>query len=246
MNRKIEVFPNILTMGNILCGFMAIVFISNMKIQTGVLLIFIGAFLDALDGKLARYLKTSSNFGIQLDSLADIVTFGIAPSFLLYSVYFERLGFAGIIFSSFPVLAGAYRLARYNVFADTGSKKDFSGLPIPINAVAIGSYIFFSYDLWGRIRFESMFFVMALLLPVLMVSTIKYVSFPKNSLRVNGKINVRMILFLLSGIMFMISAKKFFFPITWAYILFGLFKSIYIFTFKRDEIEDIVDPSLEK
>ncbi len=136
--------PDLLTIGNLLMGCLAIVKFSEEAFIVGSFLIGLAAFLDLLDGAVARLLKTSSRIGAELDSLADIVSFGVAPAFLVKGVYFvlnERT--AVLTGSSFPEWPGyiafvipllsAIRLARFNV--DEGGKAGFTGLPTPAHAI---------------------------------------------------------------------------------------------------------------
>lgn len=118
------------TLGNLFCGFLSIGFAADGQYKNAAILILIGMMLDSMDGRVARMLKAESPLGKELDSLADIVTFGVAPSFLVYYTYFyqfELLGFA--IAGLFP-LFGAYRLARFNISPPSANKDYFIGVPI--------------------------------------------------------------------------------------------------------------------
>ncbi|MFD1639220.1 CDP-diacylglycerol--serine O-phosphatidyltransferase [Evansella tamaricis] len=122
--------PNIFTLGNLYCGFLSIGFAASGEYNNAAILILIGMMLDSMDGRLARMLKAESDFGKELDSLADIVTFGVAPSFLVYYTYFYQFGFLGFAVAGLFPLFGAYRLARFNINASKTTKSYFSGVPI--------------------------------------------------------------------------------------------------------------------
>lgn len=122
--------PNMVTLGNLYCGFLSIGFAANGQFKNAAVLILIGMMLDSMDGRLARMLKADSTLGKELDSLADIVTFGVAPSFLVYYTYFFQFGILGLAVSGLFPLFGAYRLARFNVSSPKSSINYFIGVPI--------------------------------------------------------------------------------------------------------------------
>jgi CDP-diacylglycerol--serine O-phosphatidyltransferase len=113
------------------CGFLSILSASEGNINYAAWLIFIAAIFDALDGMVARLTNSSSELGVELDSLSDIVSFGAAPSFLLYKTYFYSMDVWGILISAAPLIAGGFRLARFNIQLVGFSKSFFLGLPIP-------------------------------------------------------------------------------------------------------------------
>ncbi|MFP3728989.1 CDP-diacylglycerol--serine O-phosphatidyltransferase [Priestia filamentosa] len=120
--------PNIFTLSNLFCGFLSIVFSADGDLKNAAILIIIGMMLDSMDGRLARMLNVQSEIGKELDSLADIVTFGVAPSILVYYTSFDSYGLIGLIVAGLFPLFGAYRLARFNV--DKDSSHHFIGVPI--------------------------------------------------------------------------------------------------------------------
>lgn len=171
--------PNSLTMGNLLCGFISVIFSSlgtTPGYFTAGLLILGAALLDGLDGQVARALKVDSELGKELDSLADCVTFGVAPGYFAYKAYLSGLivpvfgkpiDFGIFIASIFPICA-AYRLARFNVEHDPNS---FSGLPSPVAGIIIAlvPVCFRSHEI-PRLAFAVFFAAVGLL----MVSTVQY------------------------------------------------------------------------
>ncbi len=118
------------TLGNLFCGFLSIGFAASGQYKNAAILILIGMMLDSMDGRLARMLKADSELGKELDSLADIVTFGVAPSFLVYYTYFFQFGLLGLIVAGLFPLFGAYRLARFNISTNKSNMNYFIGVPI--------------------------------------------------------------------------------------------------------------------
>nr|WP_254119372.1 CDP-diacylglycerol--serine O-phosphatidyltransferase [Bacillus sp. FJAT-29790] len=122
--------PNMLTLGNLYCGFLSIGFAANGQFKNAAILILIGMMLDSMDGRAARMLNVDGELGKQLDSLADIVTFGVAPSFLVYYTYFFQFGVLGFVVAGLFPLFGAFRLARFNISSNKSSLNYFVGVPI--------------------------------------------------------------------------------------------------------------------
>lgn len=177
--------PSFFTLMNLLCGFAALTMIYDQRFDMAGWLIVLAAFFDALDGMMARLTNSTSLFGVELDSLSDIVSFGVAPAFLVYVFGLREFGTLGLIVSSLPALCGAVRLARFNVSVEMKGDKPnyFSGLPIPVQAAAIVSLILnFDDASWFN---EASVSSMSLLIPIvavlagLMVSTIPFDALPK-------------------------------------------------------------------
>lgn len=118
------------TLGNLYCGFLSIGFAADGQYKNAAILILIGMMLDSMDGRLARMLNADSVLGKELDSLADVVTFGVAPSFLVYYTYFYQFEILGFIVAGLFPLFGAYRLARFNISTDKTALNYFIGVPI--------------------------------------------------------------------------------------------------------------------
>lgn len=132
-----------MTLANLFIGFWAIIKTGQGSFTAACWLIFIAAILDTLDGAVARLVHSSSPFGAQIDSLSDITSFGVAPSFFIYRAVLEPFGMLGILLASFPLLFGAMRLARFHQvnIEETGGK--FIGLPIPVSALLlVGFYLY--------------------------------------------------------------------------------------------------------
>ena len=141
-----SVIPNLFTATNMFCGFLSIITASNGNYNYAAWLIIVAAIFDALDGLVARLTNSSSELGVELDSLSDIVSFGAAPSFLIYATYLNKFDNVGIILSSLLLIAGGFRLARFNVQLVGFEKSFFLGLPIPTAALTITSFVLAFYN----------------------------------------------------------------------------------------------------
>lgn len=176
--------PSLFTILNAFCGLMSIINASNGLYEQAALFIIYASLFDMLDGIVARILKSSSNFGVELDSLSDVVSFGAAPSFLLYSIYFKSLGGFGIAVSSLIMVFAAIRLARFNVQLVGFDKNKFIGLPTPIASVTLASYILFYHDkIFSESVSSIIISVLVIALAILMVSKLRYDTMPKFSVQ---------------------------------------------------------------
>lgn len=169
---------------NLFSGFLALTQIYEGSFIYACWLIVLAGFFDALDGMMARLTNGQSQFGVELDSLSDVVSFGIAPSFLVFVYGLNDFGVLGLIVASLPAICGAVRLARFNVSFD-GEKKDyFDGLPIPVQAIAIVALILnVEADLLSRLSPDNLTVLIPVVfvLSALMVSNISFDAIPKPS-----------------------------------------------------------------
>jgi CDP-diacylglycerol--serine O-phosphatidyltransferase len=177
LSRGLFVLPTLFTVGNLFCGYLSIWGSIRGTFESAAFLIIIAAVLDALDGRIARLTNSASEFGEEYDSLADLVSFGVAPAVLAYSwglSDFSRLGwFVSFLF----VVCGSMRLARFNIQTHVVDKKYFIGLPIPAAAATISALVLATPEpLLDRVWMTG-FFVLTVILSYLMISTIRYRSF---------------------------------------------------------------------
>ncbi|WP_159887843.1 CDP-diacylglycerol--serine O-phosphatidyltransferase [Paenibacillus puerhi] len=165
--------PNVFTIGNLFLGIIAIISVFNNKPELAAIMVIVAMLLDGLDGRVARALNAQSEFGKELDSLSDVISFGVAPAFIMYVVAFTDLNTAAawIVTAVFPI-CGALRLARFNVVA--GTPGYFIGLPIPAAGGVLCTLALFHQELNTLVLVLS-----TLLLSYLMVSTVKYPNFKK-------------------------------------------------------------------
>lgn len=193
-NPRIAV-PSFFTLMNLFCGFLSIISVSNGDYELGAWLIVIAGLFDALDGLMARLANATSEFGMELDSISDVVSFGVAPGFLIYNTFnLHEMEFVGIILSALPPLCGAVRLARFNVNAKYGANDDeFSGLPIPAQAIILGAfYLAFkdNFEFFDALQngINSVLIPVVILASFLMVSAVPFDKLPRfdrNSLQRN-------------------------------------------------------------
>ncbi len=198
--RGIYILPNIFTSFNLFCGFYAVIASIDGKFVAGAVAIIIGVMFDILDGKIARATHTTSRFGIEYDSLADLITFGLAPGVMIYLWALKPLGRIGWLAAFLYMACGALRLARFNSQIGTTSSDYFVGLPIPAGAGMAATTVLFIHRLAvsGRIN-PILILILLYTLSFLMVSTIKYNSFKKPELfrKMNFNVLVAVILILI-------------------------------------------------
>jgi CDP-diacylglycerol---serine O-phosphatidyltransferase len=174
-----HLIPNLFTTGNLFCGVFAILSVFNANYMAAAIAILVAMIFDVLDGKSARLTNSTSHFGLEYDSLSDVVSFGVAPGLLLYSWALSGQGTFGIAVMFAYVAMGAVRLARFNATAMVSDGKYFTGLAIPAAAGVVASMVIFDHYI-VRVGAEVkpiVVLVITLVLSFLMVSTIKYRSF---------------------------------------------------------------------
>ena len=179
MRKGVYILPNLFTSGGLFCGFFSIVATIKDDYLLAAGAILVALVFDALDGRIARITKTSSQFGVEYDSLSDVIAFGVAPGVLAYRWALELWGVWGWLAASLYVICGALRLARFNVQVDTADKKNFVGLPIPAAAAVIATTILMYFFLGGEGATNKHITLLLLIyiLAGLMVSNIPYLSF---------------------------------------------------------------------
>lgn len=175
----IYVVPNLFTTGNLFCGLYAIIAVFGANYVKAALAILVALIFDMLDGSSARWTKTTSQFGIEYDSLADLVSFGVAPGVLIYSWALSGYGVLGLSVVFAFVGCGALRLARYNVMTGVADNRYFTGLPIPAAAAVLASLMLLDHHILrlGREVMPVVILSVTFVLAFLMVSTIKYTKF---------------------------------------------------------------------
>jgi CDP-diacylglycerol--serine O-phosphatidyltransferase len=170
----VKSLPNMLTISNLFLGIVSIIFAfqGNQYVDYAAITVIIGMLMDGLDGRVARMLNAQSEFGKELDSLSDVITFGVAPAFIMYVVALQEMNLLGIVITAVFPICGALRLARFNVQA--GVPGYFIGLPI----TAAGG-VLATLALYHEVFNVALLAVCMLLLAFLMVSKIKYPNFKK-------------------------------------------------------------------
>ncbi len=195
LRKALFILPNLFTLASVFCGFLAVLACTpdatSEDFYTASLLILFAMFFDTIDGRVARLTKTQSAIGVQLDSLADVLSFGLAPAVLVYRWSLSEVGFIGLILPFAYISCGAIRLARFNVVTtgEGGAPKTPSkyilGLPIPAAAGILVSLVVASHVEGTMPGTPVLIATVVLLLSFLMVSTVKFRSF--KDLRLNAR-----------------------------------------------------------
>jgi len=216
------IFPNIFTTGNLICGFLSIISAAEGDPTQAAWFVILAGFMDALDGKVARFSKAASAFGKELDSLADMISFGVAPAFLIYTFKLNVLGKWGWIIGMVYISASAFRLARFNLLAQSEEKKNFLGLPVPAAGIALSTFIIFCYHVWGRVEYGEYLVSMTVLFSALMVSQVEYDTIPDRFQTRQDRLKLVYIVAL--ALAALIKPRLLMFPVFSVYIAVGLIK----------------------
>jgi len=185
LKKGIFLLPNLLTSMSLLGGFYAIMACIDGKFDHAAIAILISAVIDGLDGRIARLTHTSSKFGAEYDSLADLVAFGLAPGILIFTWALRPFGRYGWLAAFLYVVCGALRLARFNVQISTVESKRFNGLPIPAAAALVASTVllFFSIGKGQEMAKHITVLLVVYMLAFLMISNLKFYSFKEFNLK---------------------------------------------------------------
>jgi CDP-diacylglycerol--serine O-phosphatidyltransferase len=247
MRQVVVVMPSAFTLGNLFFGFWAIVSAFNGNFRWAGWFIVFAAILDLLDGRVARLSNTGTRFGAELDSLVDVISFGVAPALLIYFLDFSNAGRFAWILCYIYVTAVALRLARFNVLsAGKPSTGWFTGLPSPAAGATLAVYYPFSQTEWYRASLAYLdlqhqgLVVLLLLLAVLMVSNVKYPKFPSIGIRsARGLFGLAVHLtILLGGIL---APEYFLFPLGLFYVSYGIIRATILGLMERPELVPAVE-----
>jgi CDP-diacylglycerol---serine O-phosphatidyltransferase len=250
IRQVVVVMPSAFTLGNLFFGFWAIVSAFNGNFRWAGWFIVFAGILDMLDGRVARLSGTGTRFGAELDSLVDVISFGVAPALLMYFLDFSNAGRFAWILCYIYVVAVALRLARFNVLsAGKPSTGWFTGMPSPAAGMTLAAYYPFSQTNWYRASVAYLdlqhqgLVVLMLLLAVLMVSNVKYPKFPPIGLRsARGIFGLAVHLVILLG--GLLAPEYFLFPLGLFYMTFGLARATILGLMERPEPVAIVDERL--
>ncbi|MEX2585453.1 MAG: CDP-diacylglycerol--serine O-phosphatidyltransferase [Balneolaceae bacterium] len=241
------VVPSFFTLMNLFCGFLSVITVASGNLVMGAWFIVLAGLFDSLDGVVARMANATSPFGSELDSLSDVVSFGVAPGFLVYNYAMIEFSILGIMLSALPPLCGAVRLARFNVDVRQDLQfEDFRGLPIPVQAIMLCAFVLtFSQrpELFSAFEFgvSTILTPVIVLLSFLMLSSIpfdKLPAFSKESLHRNKRKFLLFLIYLGSIILFREYGLIAVFSI---YILKGLVRGGWLFW--NEQLADETDPS---
>ncbi len=241
-----SVIPSLFTTANLFSGFVAIVKATEGEYVTAAWFIVLSVIFDGLDGVMARLTNTSSEFGVELDSLADVVSFGAAPSFILYHAFFQEWEGIGMLIAALPAMTGALRLARFNVQL-TGFDKDyFLGLPIPAAALTAISYLVFHHLSADAIPPESLrpalLTIVTVGVSLLMVSEVRYDTFPKPTPRAIREAPFKFLIVIAAIVAIIVTKGKAIFPAMLLYLLYGIGRSLlHLFRARREDEEETLE-----
>jgi CDP-diacylglycerol--serine O-phosphatidyltransferase len=248
LRRGVIVLPSAFTLGNLFVGVWAIVAASRGRFEEAGWLIVVAAFADMFDGRVARFTGTGSEFGEQLDSLVDAISFGVAPALVVYFVFLGDTGWNWLL-SFIYITAAVIRLARFNVEPAGTAKVAFHGLPSPTAGVTMATFFAFTQTPFFREHFASANVGLAaawmtIVIAGLMVSNVLYPVVPRLTVRTwGGRLAV---LLIVAAIVAAFTAPAyFFFPLAVVYIAFGLLRTVTLGFLERlperDPLDDEVD-----
>lgn len=223
LRKHLSIIPNTCTSMNLVCGFLSVLMASQGEFLKASWLILIANIFDILDGRLARLTSVESLFGAELDSLCDLVSFGVAPAFLVYMRYFKESNLIGMLVCVIFVLCGALRLARFNVTPH--SHKDvFEGMPIPGGAGILATMVIFELQYFGFIQIpQNAVPYIVVITAFLMVSTIEYPAMKKTPK--TSKKRIIGVIFVIAC--FFINPPITLFFATWGFAFYGLAMAIF-------------------
>ncbi len=203
--RAVHLIPNLFTTGNLFCGVFAILSVFNANYMAAAIAILVAMVFDVLDGKSARLTNSTSQFGLEYDSLSDVVSFGVAPGLLIYSWALSGQGMFGAAVMFAYVALGAVRLARFNATVANADSKYFTGLAIPAAAGVVASLVIFDHHIvrMGAEVKPLLILVITLTLAFLMVSTVKYRSF--KDLKFRGRQHFTYLVWGILGLMLIVA-----------------------------------------
>lgn len=231
--KGVYVLPNTLTLCGMFCGFFAILSAINGNYLYAAWAIVIANIFDGLDGWIARLTNTTTRFGIELDSLSDLVAFGVAPSVMIYKwalVPFGRLGWAAAFLF---VACGALRLARFNIQTGSPGSKAFKGMPIPGAATVLASIVIFYHEFYNIPPEKNiLFLIMTILLSLLMVSTVRYHGLKEIDFRERKPFWV-LIVFVIILFFLFVHTQTAIFIFAMVYLFWGIIENIILFIRKR-------------
>ena len=222
------ILPNLFTAASIFSGVFSIISATKGEFDQAAWLIMLALIFDGLDGRVARLTNTCSKFGVEFDSLADMVAFGVAPALLMYLFIGNEFGRFGVVVSALFVIFGAIRLARFNVMTAQTEPSVFIGVPIPTAAVFI-SLLVLLFEKYGiKSDFGIIVLLLSLLVSLLMVSNIRYPSFKKVDYSPKHVMKLFVVILVVALVIFVFPIEGFALLFT-IYILYGLLRAVTLF-----------------
>ncbi|MCV6607098.1 MAG: CDP-diacylglycerol--serine O-phosphatidyltransferase [Campylobacterales bacterium] len=224
--------PNLFTAGSIFLAVLSILSAFKGEFATAGWYIFLASIFDALDGRVARLTKTTSQFGVEFDSLADVISFGITPAMLYYFYSGIHLGKFGVIVTALFVIFGAVRLARFNVTNAETEPNVFIGLPIPAAGILVVGLVLLGSEYHFFDKSGFLVSILTLFAAVLMVSNIRYPSFKKMDMGNGQFIKVLILIITLLSLIYLYPILMLG-GISLLYALFGPLRVLYMMIFRK-------------
>ena len=237
MRRAVILFPSGLTLANLFFGVFAIITASRGDFRLAGIYVLWGGIFDAFDGRVARATNAGSQFGEELDSLVDAISFGLAPAMIMYFAVLNRDGWDWIFVFLFAACA-VMRLARFNIEQAGTAKTYFQGLPSPAAGCTLASYYWFSqswlynYGAIGNLPWQEMLRFLMAALAALMISNVPYPTFPRTGFRSMRAVAATLLL-IVSLVLLFTKRLEFFFPLTLIYVAWGLIRWVFSGLFER-------------
>ena len=246
-----SIIPNLFTLANLFCGFASVVTIvegysadqdlSLDTIEQAATFILLAGVFDMLDGMVARLVRSASEFGVELDSLCDTVSFGLAPSIMVWAVFFHEWHSWGLLLASLPALAAVLRLARFNVqLTSMEDKLYFRGMPVPAAAFTIVSYlVFLHHSTWIPLDWRPLALTCVVVVTAAaMVSTIRYDNLPRPTLASFRRRPTVFVVFLIAVVATILTSGKAIFPFMALYLLVGAIRHLIRRLTSKDETDE--------
>ncbi len=228
MRKGVYILPNGLTLSGMFFGFYAILSALNGDYPKAAWSILIATVFDGLDGWVARLTNSTTKFGVELDSLSDLVAFGVAPSVLVYTWSLNPFGRPGAAAAFLFVACGALRLARYNVQMGSTEKLSFTGMPIPAAAIVIATLVIFYHSLSDEVPEKSVLvLLLTVVLAILMISTMRFHSAKEIGFK-ERKPFWALVLFVIIIVVTVVHPPMALFSFAMAYLLWGIIENAYL------------------
>jgi CDP-diacylglycerol--serine O-phosphatidyltransferase len=251
-SKGIYLLPNLFTTGGLFAGYYSIIASINGKFEIAAITVFIAALLDGLDGRVARLTNTQSAFGEQYDSLADLISFGLAPSLLMYNWSLYSLGSIhpvmgkiGWLVAFIYAVCGALRLARFNVHIGSVDKNYFEGMPSPAAAGLLCSFVWVAVDHgFTGVSLQYVVLAITLIAGLLMVSKFNYYSFKTLPFKESVPF-VWVLLLVLVFVMLTLAPAKVLLVAFSTYAVSGILITLYRFKHRKNKKIEPVDESSE-
>ena len=202
LKRKFRFLPHLFTLGNAFFGFSSLILVFEGELVAAAYCIFLGALMDALDGRVARFMGVESELGVQLDSLCDAISFCLAPAFLVYVWILKQLGIVGVIVGALFLLAGLLRLARFNLI-HAKQTIFFLGLPTTVAGCFLTTVLLNSKLLVYNSQFIFFVALLVVILSWLMISSVRFPSFKQKLFRAKKNYHIFIFIFIFAIIAIM-------------------------------------------